>query len=74
MKKSAGVALEHIPYRGGAPALIDLRAGRVEAFSPPRTTRARRSRTGRFVSLPPPPHSAFRNPGCAGDRGDAAGI
>lgn len=30
--RSAGIALEHIPFRGGAPALIELRAGRVAAF------------------------------------------
>lgn len=30
--RSAGVALEHIPFRGGAPALLELRAGRVGAF------------------------------------------
>jgi tripartite-type tricarboxylate transporter receptor subunit TctC len=32
LNRSAGIALEHIPYRGGAPALLDLRAGRVGAF------------------------------------------
>lgn len=32
LNRSAGIALEHIPYRGGAPALIELRAGRVAAF------------------------------------------
>jgi len=32
LNRSAGIALEHIPFRGGAPALIELRAGRVAAF------------------------------------------
>lgn len=32
LNRSAGIALEHIPYRGGAPALLELRAGRVAAF------------------------------------------
>lgn len=32
LNRSADIALEHIPFRGGAPALIELRAGRVAAF------------------------------------------
>jgi tripartite-type tricarboxylate transporter receptor subunit TctC len=28
----AGIEVVHIPYRGGAPALIDLRAGRIQAM------------------------------------------
>lgn len=32
LAKEAGIQAEHIPYRGGAPALLDLRAGRVQAL------------------------------------------
>jgi tripartite-type tricarboxylate transporter receptor subunit TctC len=31
LAREAGVRLEHIPYRGAAPALTDLRAGRIAA-------------------------------------------
>ena len=32
LAREARIELEHIPYRGGAPALVDLRAGRVQAL------------------------------------------
>jgi len=32
LAKEAGIDVEHIPYRGGGPALLDLRAGRVQAL------------------------------------------
>lgn len=32
LAKEAGIEVEHIPYRGGGPALLDLRAGRVQAL------------------------------------------
>lgn len=28
----AGISVEHIPYRGGAPALLDLQSGRIQAM------------------------------------------
>ncbi len=31
-RAQAGIEVVHIPYRGGAPALIDLRAGRIQAM------------------------------------------
>lgn len=31
-RRRAGIEVVHIPYRGGAPALIDLQAGRIQAM------------------------------------------
>lgn len=31
--KAAGIALQHIPYRGGAPALVDVQGGTVPAIA-----------------------------------------
>ena len=32
LAKAAGIEMVHIPYRGGAPALLDLREGRIDAM------------------------------------------
>jgi len=39
-KMMAGVDLLHVPYRGGAPAMTDLTAGRVQVFFTPLPTMA----------------------------------
>ncbi|WP_426955653.1 Bug family tripartite tricarboxylate transporter substrate binding protein [Muricoccus radiodurans] len=32
LAQRAGLSMEHVPYRGAAPALLDLRAGRIQAL------------------------------------------
>ena len=35
LKQKAGIDMEHVPYKGGAPALLDLVAGRIHVMANP---------------------------------------
>lgn len=47
----AGIALEHVPYRGSAPAVTDLVAGRVDAMFDSVTSAGPHIASGRLVAL-----------------------
>jgi tripartite-type tricarboxylate transporter receptor subunit TctC len=32
LKRQAGIGVEHVPYRGGAPAMLDLQSNRIQAM------------------------------------------
>ena len=47
----AGISIEHVPYRGSAPAVTDLVAGRVDAMFDSVTSAAQHVASGRLVAL-----------------------
>jgi tripartite-type tricarboxylate transporter receptor subunit TctC len=47
----AGVELQHVPYRGDAPALVDLLAGRIQAFFGIMATSIEHIKSGRLRAL-----------------------
>jgi tripartite-type tricarboxylate transporter receptor subunit TctC len=50
-KQRAGIALQHVPYRGGSGSLADLIAGHIPAVSATLTTAAPHIRSGRVRAL-----------------------
>lgn len=50
-KIQTGVNLEHVPYRGGAPALTDLMSGQVHVMFEPMSTSIQHMRTGQVRGL-----------------------
>ena len=73
----SGARFEHVPYRGAGPALIDLRANRIQVFYASPLDAEPLIRDGvirlvaisseqRLASLPELPSVAERYPGCAG--------
>ena len=47
-KAMAGVNMQHVPYRGGGPALTDLLAGQVPVMFDTLATRSSTSKQGNF--------------------------
>jgi tripartite-type tricarboxylate transporter receptor subunit TctC len=47
-KSMTGVDIVHVPYRGGAPAIVDLLAGRVHAMFPDTLTAGEQLKAGRL--------------------------
>jgi tripartite-type tricarboxylate transporter receptor subunit TctC len=50
-KRLAGISMQHVPYRGGAPAVADVIAGHVPAVFLPVTTLGEQVRSGALVPL-----------------------
>ena len=49
--QSAGVAINHIPYKGGAPAMIDLRGGRITYVATSLASAAQGLKEGKLKAL-----------------------
>src|SRR5215472_15632323 len=65
----AGIKLNHIPYRGGGPALNDLIGGQVKFFSPTPPLRSATSRRAPSNASPPPAAAGSRRfPTCRRSR------
>ena len=50
-QRLAGISMQHVPYRGGAPATADVIAGHVPAVFLPVTTVGEHVRAGKLVAL-----------------------
>jgi tripartite-type tricarboxylate transporter receptor subunit TctC len=50
-QRLAGISMQHVPYRGGGPAVADVIAGHVPAILSPATTLAEHVRSGALVAL-----------------------
>ncbi len=50
-QRLAGISMQHVPYRGGAPAVADVIAGHVPAVFLPVTTLGEHLRAGKLVAL-----------------------
>jgi tripartite-type tricarboxylate transporter receptor subunit TctC len=50
-QRLAGISMQHVPYRGGGPAVADVIAGHVPAIFSPVTTLAEHVRSGALVAL-----------------------
>ena len=50
-KMMAGVAMVHVPYRGGGPALTDLIGGQVQAMFPGTIASVEYIKTGKLRAL-----------------------
>src|SRR5258708_24659095 len=53
-KRLAGISMQHVPYRGGGPAVADVIAGHVPAIFLPLTTVGEQVRSGKLVALAVP--------------------
>jgi tripartite-type tricarboxylate transporter receptor subunit TctC len=50
-QRLAGISMQHVPYRGGGPAVADVIAGHVPAIFLPVTTVGEQVRSGKLVAL-----------------------
>lgn len=50
-QRLAGISMQHVPYRGGAPAVADVIAGHLPAIFSPATTLSEHVRSGALVAL-----------------------